>query len=805
MNPTSELEPALLRTLCDSAQFTFESTADLVDIDVTVGQARALESLRFGLRMRGAGYNVFALGPPGIGKLSAARQMVEQEARKGAAPPDWCYVYNFAEPHKPNVIRLPAGVGANLRADMARFVEELQAALPAAFESEDFRTRIEGVNQTFKERQQQMVEQIGEQAREHKLSLIHTEAGFAFAPLKNEDEVFGHEEYARLPETERKLIEADILMMQQQMQKSLRQAPQWAKEVREQVKSISREITEAAVGNLIEVLSETYAELDELADYLAAISADIIDNVDAFLPQHGQNPGAITVQTQQSQALQRYHVNLLVDNSMREHAPVVFEDLPSYANLIGRTEYQAQMGALVTDFTLIKSGALHRANGGYLVLDAHQLLMQPLAWDGLKRALQAREIRLDSLERSLSLISTVSLEPEHIPLDVKVVLMGDRRLYYMLSQFDPEFADLFKVMADFNDVMDRGAATNKLYASLFGTLSRQHKLRPLNPQAVARMIEHAARLAEDAEKISTHLGGLTDLLREADHWAGEASCETIDAAHVQCAIDQLVYRGERVREHQYENIQRGTILIDTDGVKVGQVNGLSVLELGQFRFGQPTRITATTRLGDGRVIDIERETHLGGPIHSKGVLILSGFLASRYAENFPLSMSASIVFEQSYGMIEGDSASLAELCALLSSLSRIPIFQRFALTGSVNQHGEVQPIGGVNEKIEGFFDICRNRELTTEQGVLIPLSNVKHLMLREDVVQAVRERKFHIHAVATVDQAIALLTGEDAGVGKVGGKFGVNTVNGKVSARLVEFMAMRSKFSTAGARNKRGR
>ncbi len=797
----SALSPEQLYTACDHTQFGFKSTADLDDIDVAVGQTRALESLRFGLRVRGDGYNIFALGPSGTGKLTATRQLVEELAVTGEAPSDWCYVQNFAEPHKPNAICLPAGTGARLRTDMYQFVEDLQIALPAAFESEDYRARLEEIDQSLKERQQEMMDEAVELARTKGLVLVHTQTGFAFAPKNTEgDEVLPREDFMRLPAAEQAALEEAMQFMQQKLQRDMRKVPAWAKEAREQVKSIGREIAENVVEHALSELKLRYGSIDELADYLSSVASDVIENVQAFLPNQQATPFALASQGPQGEALRRYRVNLLVDNTEQAHAPVIYEDLPSYVNLIGRTEHQAQMGTLVTDFTLIKPGALHRANGGYLILDARQVLLQPLAWDGLKRALQAREVRLDSLERSLSFISTVSLEPEHIPLNVKVVLVGDRRLYYMLSQFDPDFADLFKVMADFNDVADRNAVGNDVYAGLFATLCRSHELRALNPAAVSRVIEYAARIAEDSEKVTTHVGQLTDLLREADHWAGEADCDLIERQHVQRAIDQLIYRAERVRERQYENINRGTIMIDTAGAVVGQINGLSVLQLGQFRFGQPSRITATTRLGDGKVIDIERETDLGGPIHSKGVLIMSSYLANVYAQSQPLSVSASLVFEQSYGMVDGDSASLAELCALLSSLSRVPIQQRFAVTGSVNQHGDVQPIGGANEKIEGFFDVCKARTLTGDQGVLIPASNVKHLMLREDVVQAVRDGKFHIYAVSNINDAIELLTQTNAGEMAIGGYFPADSINGKVSARIAEFGATRQRLTDRSGR-----
>jgi len=488
-------------------------------------------------------------------------------------------------------------------------------------------------------------------------------------------------------------------------------------------------------------------------------------------------------------------VNVLVDHSESKGAPVVYEDHPTYNNLIGRIEHIAHMGALVTDFNLIKPGALHRANGGYLILDARQLLLQPYAWDGLKRALRSREVRIESLSQVLSLVSTVSLEPEPIPLDVKVVLIGERLLYYLLYQLDPDFGELFKVEADFNEEIPRTPENNLLYARLIGTIARKEGLRPFDRGAVARVIEHSARMADDAEKLSIHLLSTADLLREADYWAGVAGNGVVTADDVQRAIDAQIHRADRLRELVQEEIKRGTILIDTTGERVGQVNGLSVIQLGNFAFGRPNRITARVRLGKGEVVDIEREVELGGPIHSKGVLILSGFLGARYAAERPLSLSASLVFEQSYSGVEGDSASLAELCALLSSLAEVPIRQSLAVTGSVNQHGEVQAIGGVNEKIEGFFDVCKTRGLTGEQGVIIPATNVQHLMLRQDVIEAVKAGQFHIYPVQTVDQGIELLTGIPAGERDEEGNFPEGSINQLVEARLIELAEKQRAFA----------
>ena len=472
--------------------------------------------------------------------------------------------------------------------------------------------------------------------------------------------------------------------------------------------------------------------------------------------------------------------------------PVVSEDNPTYANLVGRVEHIAQLGALITDFTLIKPGALHRANGGYLLLDVRKLLTQPFAWEGLKRALQTREIRIESLGQMYSLVSTVSLEPEPMPLDIKIVLFGDRLFYYLLQQYDPDFSELFKVAADFEDRIERSAETQQLYARLVATLCAREKLLPLDRLAVARVIEHSARLVGDAERLSTHMRGVTDLLQEADFWAREAGLATITANNVQQAIDAAIHRQDRLRSQLHEAILRETLLIDTDGAVVGQINGLSVLQLGDFAFAQPTRITATTRLGTGEMVNIEREVKLSGAIHSKGVLILSSFLAARYARNRPLALAASLVFEQSYGQVDGDSASLAELCALLSHLAHVPLLQSLAVTGSVNQLGQVQAIGAVNEKIEGFFDICLARGLTGEQGVLMPQVNVKNLMLRQDVVAEARAGQFHIHAISHVDEAMTLLTGMPA-----------DNINGRVVQRVAELGSLGKAFSKPSEEKRR--
>lgn len=796
------LDAQALYQRCDPHQFTFETTDELEDLKEIIGQKRAVEAIRFGTGIQRKGYNLFALGTPGTGRHSVVRQFLEQKAATEPTPSDWCYVNNFEQPHKPRALQLPPGQGLKFQHDVSQLIEELRVAIPAVFESEEYRTRKQVIEEEFKERQDKAFEELQQRAREKNIALLRTPMGLAFAPLR-ENRVLSPEEFQKLPEPERKQVEAEVERLQEQLGAIIRQIPQWEREGREKLKELNRQVAIYAVGHLIETLIQHYQTFPAVVDYLNAMQKDIIENFQEFLQPSGAasatRAGAAPPETPSaSPSFRRYQVNVIVDHSNTQGAPVVYEDHPSYQNLLGRIEHIAQMGALVTDFTLIKGGALHWANGGYLMLDAQKVLLQFYAWEGLKRALTAKEIRIESLGQVFSFVSTISLEPEPIPLQVKVVLFGDRLLYYLLAYFDPEFNELFKVAVDFSDRMDRSPENNMLYARLIGTLIRKEGLSPFDRMAVARVIEHSARLVSDAEKLSTHMQSITDLLREADYWAREAGHHTVSAADVQRAIDAQIYRVDQLRERVQEEIQRGTILIDTQGEKIGQVNGLSVLMLGNFAFGRPSRITARVRMGKGEVVDIEREVALGGPIHSKGVLILSGFLGARYAADRPLSLSASLVFEQSYSGVEGDSASSAELYALLSALAEVPIKQSFAVTGSVNQHGQVQAIGGVNEKIEGFFDVCKARGLTGEQGVLIPASNVKHLMLRQDVVDAVAAGQFHIYPVETIDQGIEILTGMPAGERDARGAFPPGSLNQRVEERLSALAEKRQAFGLPG-------
>jgi len=783
-----KLRPEQLFNRCDPDAFEFNTTADLDGTAEIAGQERALEAIRLGMGIRRDGFNLFALGPAGTGKQSTVLQFLNNLAPGEARPDDWCYVYNFDKPRNPKALRLPPGRACKLSDDMAHLVETLFSVMPSAFSSEEYQTREKEIEESIHEQQASAIEALEQDAKEHSISLIRTPGGFAFAPLKK-GEVIKPDDYMRLKEAERAKIEEQIDRLRDALQSIMAQFPKWQRETAEKIKELNREVSAFALKPLMDEIRAKYKDLDEVLKYLDDVQNDIIENFIQFLEKESSEQGAMTMLASlrtagQRQTMIRYRVNVMIDNSELNGAPVILEDKPASQNLIGDIEHSAQMGTLVTDFTLIKPGALHRANGGYLILDARRLLLEPFAWEALKKAIRTRQIRIESLAQLYSLVSTISLEPEPIPLEIKVILLGERSLYYLLSSYDPDFNELFKIAADFENDMPRNDETQLAYARLIGSMAELDKLLPFDRTAVARIIEHGSRMAGDATRLTSNLQNIRDLAHEADHHAAQNGRKEVVAEDVEAMLEAQRYRASRIQERLRDNMMQGTILIDTDSEKTGQINGLSVYSLGDQSFGSPSRITARVRLGKGEVIDIEREVEMGGPIHSKGVMILSGFLGSRYAAEQPLSLSATLVFEQSYGGVEGDSASSAELYALLSAISGIPIRQWLAVTGSVNQHGEVQAIGGVNEKIEGFFDLCNERGLDGRHGVLIPASNVKHLMLRQDIVKAVESGLFSIWPVSHIDEGIELLTGIPAGEMDETGAWPEGTINARVFERL---------------------
>ncbi|ATE58971.1 Lon protease family protein [Thauera sinica] len=795
MSSSTSLPPQALYTACDPASLQFRDTDELPELDAALIHARAVEALRLGLDIRHTGYNLFVLGETGSGRHAIVDQLLEDERRNGDRPADWCHVYNFADAARPDLLRLPCGRGARLRDDMQHFVEELAPAITAVFQSDEYRGRIEAMQEEQKQREEAALHALGRESAELGVALLRTPHGFAFVPMKGEGTTLSQEEFERLPEERQRELAAHIKTMHERMHKLTNEFPRWRRELQNRIKQAGSEALRITVTHLIDDLKPAYADLPEVVAYLDAVLQDIVETGES-LRESSQSEGDTETTTYSgSLSVQRYLVNLLVENPADGTRPVVSEDHPTLQNLVGRIEHVVHMGTLMSNFTLIRAGALQRANGGFLVLDAVKVLSQPYAWEGLKRCLKAGRIRIESLSDIIGLTSTVQLEPEPMPLDLKVVLVGERLIYYLLCQYDTEFPLLFKINADMESEIERSPDNTAAYARLVATLARRDGLRPLSAAAVGRTIEHAARLASDAQRLTTQTLPLSDLMREADHFAAKAEATRIEERHVEAALDARRRRNDRIRERYVDSILRGQLLVATDGGHVGQINGLAVVLLGESTFAHPVRITATVRVGEGEVVDIEREVKLGGPIHSKGVLILSSFVASRFGLTLPLSLKASLVFEQSYGGVEGDSASLAELAALLSALSGVPLKQSLAVTGSVNQFGVVQPVGGINEKIEGFFDICAARGLTGEQGVLIPRANACHLMLRPEVVAAVREGRFRVWAVQDVDEALELLTGLPAGKPDEKGEMAEGSMNARIAEGLRKLAAMHRKFS----------
>ncbi|MFM9864725.1 MAG: Lon protease family protein [Micropepsaceae bacterium] len=795
------LAPARLRRVCDPKAFKFKTTADLAPFEGLIGQSRALEALDLGARIDKPGFNLFVLGERGTARHGVVRGLIDSYAKKLPVPADWVYVANAEQPDRPRALSLPPGRAAKFKAAMDEAINELFALVPAVFESAEYQARRRTALEAVNNEQEQAFEALNEKAQKQGITLMRTQAGFTFAPLAK-DGVMPPEAFNALPETERKAIIQKIETLQQDLALLIVRLPGWERERRQRVMDLDREYARLAVTDVMKDVATGVADLPDIHAHVETATTELIKQIAVFRgagpikdgPPIG--PPSETI-TENDPRFRRFRVNLFVGDGVKTCAPVVVEDNPSIGNLIGRIEQQAQMGAFFTDFTLIRPGSLHLANGGYLLIDARRLLLEPYAWEMLKRCLRARTITIESPTDRMSVMSMQGLKPDPIPLSTKMILFGDRQLYYALFEGDPDFAELFKIAVDFEDTVDWTDATANDYAGLIGSIAKREGLRALSPAAVALIIEELAREAEDAKKLSLRIGNLADHLREADFWAAEAGHKIIDAADVDRASAAWERRHDRVSLRGQEMIEREIMLVDTAGAKVGQINGLAVMSLGGYAFGKPSRVTARVRVGNGEVIDVEREAAMGGPSHTKGVLILSSFLSTRYALNSPASLYASIAFEQSYGGVDGDSASSTELYALLSALSDIPIRQGIAVTGSVNQRGEVQAIGGVNQKIEGFFALCKSRGLDGTQGVMIPKANEQHLMLDREVVEAAAAGRFHVFAVATIDDGIALLTGVAAGERSADGRYPKDTINRRVEDKLIAFAEMRREFAAS--------
>ncbi|MCS6843578.1 MAG: AAA family ATPase [Caldilineales bacterium] len=793
-----ELTADQLRRICDPGALPFQSTADLEELTDIIGQERATRAIEFGLDIPYYGYNIYALGPAGAGKTTTIIKDLERKAATRPVPNDWGYVNNFATPDEPRALRLPPGRGPTVRDDLDRLLKTLEEVFPRAFESEQYATHRKELVEELEERRQALFRHMEQFARERGFTILQTPMGLLFAPVIDGRPITG-EQYAQLPEPVRRHFEAQQPVLQAEMEKTLREVKELGEEAEKRLRNLDREIAAATVGPGFDELQARYRDWPDIVDFLQQVRSHMVQHVDRYkrtAPQEEareESPIPTTLLFARKESpFDRYRINVVVSHQGRTGAPVVLETSPTYYNLIGRIERSAEFGTLITDYSQIKAGSLLRANGGYLVVDARALLRQPLAYEALKRALRHREVRIEELTQQFSLIPTAGLSPQPIPLDVKVVLIGDPFTYYLLYAYDDEFQKLFKVRADFASEMDWNEHNLLHVARFIRTRCAEENLPPFDVSAVARVVEHSARLVEDQRKLTTRFAHVADVVYEAAYWAQQAGHAVVTAEDVQRAIDERRYRSSLVEERVREAIVTDEIMVDVTGERVGQVNGLAVVALGDYAFGKPTRITAKTFLGQAGVINIEREARLSGRIHDKGMLILGGYLGGKYAQDKPLSLSATITFEQTYDGVEGDSASSTELYALLSALSGLPIKQGIAVTGSVNQHGEIQAIGGVTAKVEGFFDVCKAKGLTGEQGVIIPEANVSNLMLREEVVQAVAAGQFHIYPVRTVDEGIAILTGRPAGERGPDGKFPPDTVNRLVDDALAD-LAMRLK------------
>jgi lon-related putative ATP-dependent protease len=787
-----------LRAECDPSSLGFETTKALKPAFGFIGQDRAIGAIKLSADIDHKDFNLYVLGHEGTGRHTAVAQLLTKAAAKRPVPCDWVYVNNFDAPHKPSVIKMLPGKAALLKSAMQLLVDDLAIEIPAMFEAEEYQTQRRAIEEEFGQKHEEPIAEFAERAQQENVALLRTPMGFMLSAIVDNKPI-KPDVYEALPPKERAEIDAKIEALQEQLAHILKQGPQLEKKHRQKVEALHADMAERAVSLRVQEVQSEFSDNASISAYLDQVRTDMITNAELFLATNeGTNNGPfpeVTRKHHQDPIFDRYAVNVMVSNGeSRRSAPVVKEDLPSLNNLTGRIEHISEMGTLATNFTLIKPGALHRANGGYLVLDAHRLLSEPYAWEALKRCLQSQSISITSLADRLGLASTITLEPEPIPLDVRVVLVGDRHLHMLLLMLDPEFGQLFKIEADFEDDLPRNARNTRALARIVAGYATRENLRPLTAAAVAAVLDFAVRRAADAKKLTLELGALTDVMREADFYAAQQKRDLISDNDIKEAVQQAEHRASRIKERMQEAIDRETILIDVKGSAVGQVNGLSVVGIGTHYFGRPSRITARVRMGTGKLIDIEREVELGGPLHSKGVLILGGYLTSRYALDVPMSLHASLVFEQSYGGIDGDSASSAELYALLSALSEVPIRQGLAVTGSVNQNGDVQAIGGVNEKIEGFFETCMSRKLKGQQGVLIPASNVDHLMLHNDVVEAAKAGTFRVIPIKTIDQGIEVLTGTKAGRRGRDGKFPAKSLNGLVEARLRGFAETRRQF-----------
>jgi len=781
-----ELTAEQVRQRCDPALFHCNSTEELKPVEGIIGQDRALSALRFGLNIPKPGFNIFVSGAAGTGRTTAIKSFLETLAAKKETPSDWCYVHNFQDSYYPKALKVPAGMGQELQKDVKRTIDSARRSLAQAFASKEYADRRAEITEDFNRKREAIFNIFSQKAKDKGLVLQNTPVGLILVPA-SDGEPMSDEEYQKLSSEDKEELKKKREELTKELKNQITELRTEESTVDKRLEDTDREVARYSVSYLFEELRNRYSQLPQVVDYLNEVEQDVVENFEQFKSEakaSESGPVAAMQEVVQRQAFRKYEVNILVDNSKLKGAPVILELNPTFSNLFGRIEKEAQFGALYTDFTMIKSGSLHRANGGFLVVRIEDLLTNFQSWEGLKRTLRDGKLVIEEIGERLGSLTTKSLGPEPILLDIKVVVIGEPLFYYLLLRMDLEFKELFKVRADFDTRMDKKEASLRDYAAVICRICQEENLKHLKNDALAKIIEHSSRLAGDQEELSTLFADIADIIREASFWAEEEQASLVEARHIEKAVEQKVYRSNLIQQRINEMIDKGMIIIDTDREEVGQVNGLSVIDLGDFAFGRPTRITASVGVGREGLIDIEREAKLGGRLHTKGVMILNGYVTDKYVRDIPLSLSARLVFEQSYGEVEGDSASSTELYAMLSRLSDVPLKQGIAVTGSVNQKGEVQAIGGLNEKIEGFFEVCQARGLNGKQGVLIPASNVRNLMLKEEVVAAVKAGKFHVYPVSTIDEGIEVLTGLKAGKRLDDGTFEPDSVNDRVQKRL---------------------
>ncbi len=806
MRKVQELKASQVYRYCDLGKLNIATTEDLPPCTDFIGQKRAVEAIEFGIGMDYSEYNIFLVGPTGVGKSTTIETILARVAKGKPTPKDWCYVYNFQDPNEPRAIELPTGKAKLLKKDMDDFLHILKTDIPRAFESKEFEEQKQSIMNEFQRKKNVLFEELQKKAAENNIQIQFSPTGIITIPLV-EGKPVSQEQYSAFDDATKKELMEKKEKTDNEVAEALKTARKIESEAGEKLKELEKRVALFAVRDLIESLSEKYKVLPEIIDYFDQLQKHILENIDNFLPDKNMQAGgmALAFRTPQQQppTFTEYKVNVFIDNSLTEGAPVIFESHPTYPNLFGSIEKEARFGALFTDFTMIRPGSLAKANGGYIVLEVLDMFKFPFVWDSLKKAIENQELRIEDLYQQFGYSSTVGLRPEPIKLDIKVIIAGSSYLYQMLYAYDEDFRKLFKVKADFDSVVDRTDETVSHYSCFIKSICDRDGLNPFDRSGLETMIEYSSRLSGDQSKLSVQLGSITKILKEADYWAKQGGGEGLTKReHVEKAIEEKIYRSNMVEEKIQELIAKGVLLVDVEGMVTGQINGLAVYNMGDYAFGKPSRITCETFMGTEGVVNIERKARMSGNIHDKGVLILSGYIGARYAQNKPLSLSASIGFEQSYETIDGDSASAAELIVLLSSLSGIPIKQGLAITGSVNQKGQIQPIGGVNEKVEGYYDVCKAKGVTGEQGVVIPYQNVKNLMLKREIVQSVKSGKFHIYPVETIDQAIEIMTGKEAGTRGAGGKFKRGSISYLVDKKLREYAEDYRKFGKQQALKK---